>query len=73
LPFSFWFLKHNKTAELRPTKGANSLELFDKLTSIISRQDRSEVHIDKSNVSIDRYRWKSHCKELYQLPIAAWM
>lgn len=31
----------------------------------------SEVHIDKSIVSLDRYRWKSHCKELYQLPIAA--
>ena len=26
---------------------------------------------DKNVVSIEDYRWKSHCKGLYQLPVAA--
>ncbi len=31
----------------------------------------SEDLLDKKIVSLDRYRWKSHCKGLYNLPIAA--
>ena len=31
----------------------------------------SDTTIDKKVVSLDSYRWKSHCKGLYQLPIAA--
>ncbi len=30
-----------------------------------------EVDIDKKVVSIDNYRWRSHCNGLFKLPIAA--
>ena len=31
----------------------------------------SEVTAEKKIVSLDHYRWRSHCKGLYKLPIAA--
>ncbi len=31
----------------------------------------AEDLLDKKVVSLDRYRWESHCKGLYKLPIAA--
>ena len=31
----------------------------------------SENNIDKNVVSLDNYRWSSHCNGLYKLPIAA--
>ena len=32
----------------------------------------SDEKLDEKVVSIDNYRWQSHCNDLYQLPVAAY-
>jgi transposase InsO family protein len=49
----------------------NETRAHSSLEKKTPRAMASESNIDKKVVALDHYRWKSHCRGLYRLPVAA--